>query len=179
MESTAMDRDPGTPGERQLAAFRLRQAAADPEALSAIRSEMGLEPQPAGDLPGDEGREDMPTPAVAEIAFEQAVLRERGRLAAFEQLVASDPVGVFTIRSKDLGVDLEYLKRIDSVDAPTGLTVIRFLLPRFTSVRIRPSDELTLECEGKEIPVTFIGDMHDFGGLLPVKMISFFGKGEV
>jgi len=181
-----MDKETGTPGDRQKLAFALLTAGGDPQKVAAVNRQYGLPTAPEEDDFEDVQHN---SPVVIDrsevyskppaISFEAEVQKSRGRLASFEQLLDSQPEGFFTLRSKDFEVDFEYFKRIDSLDAASGVHVIRFLLPKTASVRMKPTDGLELVCGSDELPVTFIGDMHDFDGLLPIKMISFFAKAEV
>jgi len=189
-----MDKDPGLPHIRQQLAFKLLEAEGDPVKLARVYEEFNVP------------LEDRATPAVEAVVQENILVakipapsveptaappepqkdfslnlredrRNDGILSQLERLLTSEPEGQFTLRNDNLGVDMDYLRCMES-DSQSGIKVIRFLLPKYSSIRIRPTDDLILTRDGKDTRVTYIGDLHDFEGLIPAKMITFFSRDE-
>lgn len=87
-----------------------------------------------------------------------------------------DPPGAITVKSAGIEVEFPVLAE-DVYDLGDGCHSYRFMLPPENKIRLRPSDELILNRDGEDIRVSFLGDLFDFGGLLPFKIIIFFGRG--
>jgi len=91
------------------------------------------------------------------------------------KLAEEVPTATLTLTSDSLEVDLHFIRmHSDEVTDRNGkFKILRFLLPRSTAVRIKASNNLSMTLKGRTFKVTFLGDMHDFGGLFPFKLITF------
>jgi len=165
------NKDPGTPSAAFASTHAFFQRFTDDSYLveEPVASEALATPAPA------------PTSAPAkevEINFEPEV-KAAPQLPTsalnMAKLAEEVPTATLTLTSDSLEVDLHFIRmHSDEVTDRNGkFKILRFLLPRSTAVRIKASNNLSMTLKGRTFKVTFLGDMHDFGGLFPFKLITF------
>lgn len=128
------------------------------------------------------GDEELPSPVVYGSAISSSFPKESSapeEVPAWAPrligLVNSPATSFFTLKNADVTLDFDVLAH-DIESREGGWDSYRFILPESTSVKLRPSENWSLIWGGNEIPVAFLGDIFDFDGLLPFKVITFISR---
>lgn len=161
--------DPGLPPAHIMAAFSKQESFAEPKPEGCEPEDI-FEPQAPATPPPVAVASPPQIPPVQPVVEEDEAFKELKRLLSG----GTGRSTYFTLVSEGLEIDMEYLA--SSVQVVPPVCIRRFLLAKNTRMRVRPANTLKLIFEGVEHTVTFVGDMHDFEGLLPFKMITFLGE---